>query len=80
MELAIQIPAGAETTTSAIQGTFLHLLSSPRAYQKLKGEILEAIQQGRISDPVTYEEAKQLPYLKVGRCSALGPSVFWILG
>lgn len=64
VELAIQIPAGAETTTAGMQGIFLHLLSAPHAYQKLKGEISEAIQQGRISNPVTYEEAKQLPYLQ----------------
>ncbi|KAK7752820.1 hypothetical protein SLS62_005162 [Diatrype stigma] len=49
---------------ACLLSVFLHLLASPCAYQKLKGEISEAIQQGCISDPVTYEEAKRLPYLQ----------------
>ncbi|KAI8623318.1 cytochrome P450 [Xylariaceae sp. FL1651] len=64
LELAIQVPAGSETSTTAIRGIMLHLLSSPRAYQMLRDEITTGIQEGRISSPITNEEAKQLPYLQ----------------
>jgi hypothetical protein len=65
LELAIQVPAGSETSTTAIRGIMLHLLSSPNAYQKLQDEITTGIQEGRISSPITNDEAKQLPYLQV---------------
>ncbi|KAI3318433.1 cytochrome P450 [Xylariaceae sp. AK1471] len=64
LELAVQLPAGSETSTTAIRGIMLHLLSSPSAYQKLQDEITTGIQEGRISSPITNEEAKQLPYLQ----------------
>ena len=43
----------------------LYLLSSPAVYRKLKAEIAERIKEGRISSPITNEEAKQFPYLQV---------------
>ncbi|KAJ8124519.1 hypothetical protein O1611_g9121 [Lasiodiplodia mahajangana] len=64
LELAIQVPAGSETSTTAIRGIMLHLLSSPQAYQKLQDEITAGIREGRISSPVTNEEARRLPYLQ----------------
>lgn len=65
LELAVQLPAGSETSTTAIRGIMLHLLSSPRAYQKLQHEIMTGIKEGRISSPIRNEEAKRLPYLQV---------------
>lgn len=64
LELAVQVPAGSETSTTAIRGIMLHLLSSPQAYQKLQDEITAGIREGRISSPITNEEAKRLPYLQ----------------
>ncbi|KAI0202423.1 cytochrome P450 [Astrocystis sublimbata] len=64
LELAIQVPAGSETSTTAIRGIMLHLLSSPNAYRKLQEEIKTGIEEGRISSPITNEEAKRLPYLQ----------------
>ncbi|KAI0855675.1 cytochrome P450 [Xylaria cubensis] len=64
LELAVQVPAGSETSTTAIRGIMLHILSSPRAYQKLQDEIMTGIKEGRISSPITNEEAKRLPYLQ----------------
>ncbi|KAI1422385.1 cytochrome P450 [Xylaria sp. FL1777] len=64
LELAIQLPAGSETSTTAIRGIMLHLLSSPQVYQKLQEEITTAIQESRISSPITNEEARRLPYLQ----------------
>ncbi|KAI8944619.1 cytochrome P450 [Xylaria longipes] len=64
LELAVQVPAGSETSTTAIRGIMLYLLSSPQAYQKLQDEIITGIHEGRISSPITNEEAKRLPYLQ----------------
>lgn len=58
------MPAGTETTVTAIRGTMLNLLSSPVVYQKLKQEISEGIKAGRISRPITNDQAKALPYLQ----------------
>lgn len=59
------MPAGTETSVTAMRGTLLNLLSSPSTYQKLKQEIADGIKEGRISKPITCEEAKSLPYLQV---------------
>ncbi|KAK0616497.1 cytochrome P450 [Immersiella caudata] len=63
-EAALQVPAGTETISTIIRGTMLYLLTSPLVYRKLKDEIAAAIKSGRISSPVTNDEAKQLPYLQ----------------
>ncbi|KAI0380665.1 cytochrome P450 [Hypomontagnella monticulosa] len=64
LELSIQIPAGGETTSTAMRGTMLYLLSSPKIYQKLQKEIADGIRDGRISSPISQEEARKLPYLQ----------------
>ncbi|KAI0505471.1 cytochrome P450 [Xylaria bambusicola] len=64
LELAIQVPAGSETSTTAIRGIMLYLLSSPPVYKKLQDEIAVGVAEGRISSPITNEEAKRLPYLQ----------------
>ncbi|KAI1269048.1 cytochrome P450 [Xylariaceae sp. FL1019] len=64
LELAVQMPAGSETSTTAIRGIMLHLLSSPPVYRKLSEEIARSVQEGRISTPITNEEARRLPYLQ----------------
>ncbi|GAP82781.1 putative cytochrome P450 [Rosellinia necatrix] len=71
LELAIQLPAGSETSTTAIRGIMLHLLSSPPVYKKLQDEIAAGILDGRISNPITNEEARQLPYLQAVICEGL---------
>ena len=65
IQLSLQLPAGSETVSSVLEGTLLHLLATPCVYQKLKDEISNAIHNGVISDPITNEEAKKLPYLQV---------------
>ncbi|KAI0398970.1 cytochrome P450 [Xylaria palmicola] len=62
LDLSLLIPAGSETTIMMIRGTLLLLMSSPIMYQKLKQEIRNGIATGRISSPVTNEEAKSLEY------------------
>ncbi|KAI1370653.1 cytochrome P450 [Hypoxylon crocopeplum] len=64
LELGIQLPAGSETSTTAIRGIMLYLVSAPNVYRKLQEEITSGIRDGHISSPITQEEAKKLPYLQ----------------
>lgn len=65
IDLSLLLPAGTETSITAIRATMLFLMTSPSIYQKLKQEIADGIKQGSISSPIKHEEAKQLPYLQV---------------
>lgn len=58
------MPAGTETSVTAIRSTLLHILSAPAVYYKLKQEISEGIKAGRISQPITNDQAKEMPYLQ----------------
>lgn len=69
LDLAILLPAGTETSITTIRCILMYLMISPRVYVKLRQEINQGIQQGRISRPVTNDEAKQLPYLQVSYIS-----------
>ncbi|AEO63946.1 cf4974fb-3452-4ca8-bf80-67d173cbdc92 [Thermothielavioides terrestris] len=64
IEVPFQIVAGSDTTATAIRSTMLHLASTRHAYTKLQQEIDTAAAEGRISSPVTAEEAKNLEYLQ----------------
>ena len=64
LELSAQLPAGTDTTATALQGTMFYLLSTPSAYARLKAEIATGIREGRISSPITDQEARKLPYLQ----------------
>lgn len=63
-ESGVQLVAGAETSSTVIRYTILHLLTTPRVYQKLRKEIADAIAAGTASSPIRLEEAKRLPYLQ----------------
>jgi cytochrome P450 len=66
---ALLVPAGAETTTTAIRGILLYLITAPTAYQKLKAEIADGIKAGLkaglISSPITQDDSRKLPYLQI---------------
>ncbi|KAH7303982.1 cytochrome P450 [Stachybotrys elegans] len=63
-EALLNVVAGSDTTATTIRLMMLHLLSNPVSYKKLQEEIDHAIQEGKISSPVTDSEARQLPYLQ----------------
>ncbi|KAI1382433.1 BcABA1, cytochrome P450 monooxygenase [Hypoxylon crocopeplum] len=63
-EALFMIIAGFENTASVIRTTFLYLMTNPRVYQKFKGVIKEIVHTGQASSPITYEEAKKIPYLQ----------------
>lgn len=60
------IIAGTESTASAIRSALVHTLTCPLVYQRLKAEIQMAVQEGRVSNPITMQEAKKQPYVQVG--------------
>ncbi|KAI0478096.1 cytochrome P450 [Xylaria cf. heliscus] len=64
LDLALLLPAGTETSAMMMRGTLLHLMSSPAIYQRVKQELKAEIAAGRISNPVTNEEAKSLEYMQ----------------
>ncbi|KAI1395877.1 BcABA1, cytochrome P450 monooxygenase [Hypoxylon fuscum] len=63
-EALFMIIAGFENTASVIRTTFLYLMTNPRVYQKFKEVIKEIVRDGKASSPITYEEAKKIPYLQ----------------
>ena len=63
-ESILQIIAGSSTTSSALVGILLHVVSNSTAYNALRKEIDEAIKADWVSRPVIQEaEFKSLPYL-----------------
>lgn len=58
------IVAGADTTWIALNGIFYNLLKYPKVLGKLRSEIDENVARGKVSTPITYQEAQQLPYLQ----------------
>lgn len=63
-EIPLQIMAGSDTTATCIRGTLLHLITSVPILAKLRAEIDAAEAEGRISNPISNAEAKELPYLQ----------------
>ncbi|KAI0836308.1 cytochrome P450 [Hypoxylon sp. FL0890] len=64
VETLFMFVAGTDTTATAIRITILHILATPRVYQRLKSEIASAVQDGKASHPITQAEARTLPYLQ----------------
>jgi cytochrome P450 len=68
---AVNIGAGSDTTGITLSAIFYYLLKNPSTYQCLQSEIDTAAKEGRISDPVTFKEAQDLPYLQAVMKEAL---------
>lgn len=58
------IGAGSDTTAISLSSVFYHLMTRPESYRRLQKEIDDAAEDGRISDPITFQQAQQLPYLQ----------------
>ncbi|KAK3388028.1 cytochrome P450 [Podospora didyma] len=63
-ETMLQIGAGSDTSATAIRGMLMYLMTTPRAYIRLKSEIKHAVEQNQVSSPITFEQAQKLPYLQ----------------
>ncbi|KAK1623376.1 cytochrome P450 [Colletotrichum phormii] len=60
-EIMFPMVAGSDTAAKAIKWTMHYVLSNISVYKSLVKEIEDAMLEGRISDPITYQEAQQLP-------------------
>lgn len=58
------IAAGSDTTSITLSGMLYHLCKNPKTMEKLRKELDEAALAGKISDPITFQEAQALPYLQ----------------
>jgi cytochrome P450 len=58
------IGAGSDTTAITLSSIFYHLMKHPLSFQRLRDEIDTAAKEGRISDPIKFSEAQDLPYLQ----------------
>ncbi|KAH7024061.1 putative cytochrome P450 oxidoreductase [Ilyonectria destructans] len=56
--------AGSDTTSIALSSIFFHILRNPGVYNKLRSELDEALASGAISDPITFKQGQELPYLQ----------------
>ena len=58
------ITAGSDTTASTISGILYHLVRNPDKLQRLRDEIDQFAADGKISRPIQFKEAQQMPYLQ----------------
>lgn len=60
--------AGSDTTAGALRGVMLYLMTNRRVYERLQGEIDEAVREGKVGADgegvIPFAVAKQLPYLQ----------------
>lgn len=56
--------AGSDTTAKAIKWRMHHLFANPSVRESLTLEIRTAIAEARVSDPISYQEAQELPFLQ----------------
>lgn len=58
------IGAGSDTTAITLSAIFYNLITHPWTYTRLRQEIDDAARDGRVSDPIKFSEAQELPYLQ----------------
>lgn len=62
---AANISAGSDTTGSSLTTIMYYLYSNPKTLIRLRNEIDTAVQDGKLSNPISFHEAEvNLPYLK----------------
>ncbi|KAL5358091.1 cytochrome protein [Aspergillus floccosus] len=62
--IGANIAAGSDTTSISLSSVIYGLCKNPDAERKLQGEIDSFAAAGKLSDPVTFEQARQMPYLQ----------------
>ncbi|ROW17642.1 hypothetical protein VPNG_00854 [Cytospora leucostoma] len=73
--------AGSDTTAISLSSVMYHLSKYPGARRKLEHEIETAVGQGMASNPITYAEAVELPYLSavINEAMRIHPATGFIL-
>ncbi|POS70086.1 hypothetical protein DHEL01_v211520 [Diaporthe helianthi] len=62
--MSTNIFAGSDTTSTSLRGTMLHLLRNPDKMRCLMEELEGKMARGELSDPPTYDETMECPYLQ----------------
>lgn len=57
------ITAGSDTTAIVMRSILYNLFQHPKTLARLLDELKTASKEGRVSNPVTWKEARDLPYL-----------------
>lgn len=65
----LSLVSGSEKIASVMRITFLCLVSSPPVYNKLKAVVKETVSSGTVTEPISYELATEIPYLRVSPIS-----------
>ncbi|EME82021.1 uncharacterized protein MYCFIDRAFT_77669 [Pseudocercospora fijiensis CIRAD86] len=79
--IASNIAAGSDTTAITLSAALYYLYRTPRALAALRKEIDEMQKAGKISDPVSFKEAQDMPYLQavILETLRLHPAVGYVL-
>lgn len=64
VSIRANIGAGSDTTSITLSAILYHLYKNPETLRRLREELGGASQEGRISDPIKFKEAQELPYLQ----------------
>lgn len=62
--IAANIAAGSDTTAITLSAIIYFLIKTPEKAKKLRQEIIEFENSGKISNPVTFQEGRNMPYLR----------------
>ncbi|KAK3619260.1 hypothetical protein LTR56_024142 [Elasticomyces elasticus] len=60
------VVAGSDTTAATLTALLYHMLKIPNTLTKLRREIADGSAFGKLSSPVTFKQAQELPYLQAG--------------
>ena len=63
--------AGSDTTAISLRAVIYHLLKRPESKIKLIDEIDNMRRKGKLTDPVSFEQAEDMPYLQACMYEAL---------
>ena len=63
--------AGSDTTAISLRAVIYHLLKRPESKMRLIDEIDNMKREGRLTDPVTFDQAEAMPYLQACMYEAL---------
>ncbi|KAK3616236.1 hypothetical protein LTR22_027138 [Elasticomyces elasticus] len=58
------VVAGSDTTAATLTALLYHMLKTPKKLTKLRREIADGSASGKLSSPVTFKQAQELPYLQ----------------
>ncbi|KAH7018788.1 cytochrome P450 [Ilyonectria destructans] len=76
------ISAGSDTTSISLTSVIFHLCKFPDVLAKLRNELEDAVRRGDITDPITFKQAQNMPYLQavIKEALRIHPATGLILG